>query len=118
MVGTKLVNQDYSSDARMVQPDEINQFKKLITPRVTSVSSAYTVLEDDGIILGNGTFSVTLPLASESEDKRLWIKNIGTGVVSVETAVTTEAIDSELTETLIEAETLTLVSDASNWWII
>ena len=104
MVGTKLVNQDYSSDARMVQPDEINQFKKLITPRVTNATSAYTVLEDDGAILADGTFDVTLPLANSLIDKRLWIKNIGTGIINVSTT-NSETIDNALSEELIQDET-------------
>ena len=120
MPGTNIVTQDYSSDARLIQPDEFNIFKKLITPKVTSVSTDYTIVENDGVILADTTSAslvVTLPDVSASLNKRLWVKNISTNVLSVET-LGTEKIDNASSQSLIQDETLTMISDASNWWIL
>ncbi len=84
---------------------------------VTKVAS-YTATVSDDTILCNGTLTVTLPLAATSDGVRLQIKNIGTGVVTID-GNGSDTIDGNLTITLsVQYEAVELMCIGSAWWIV
>tara|TARA_Y100000296_G_scaffold32758_1_gene37929 strand:+ start:720 stop:1154 length:435 start_codon:yes stop_codon:yes gene_type:complete len=96
-----------------------------------SVSDAkttdYTATIFDDIILANGTLTINLYTASggtdgtgniANEGRRIVVKNIGTNTVTVDPSGS-ETIDGASTKDLTaQYESLQLVSDGANWWII
>ena len=84
----------------------------------TTVTDDYTVISSDDIILCSGTITIDLPLAADLTRKIIRIKNIGTGVVTVDPNEN-ELIDGGLTAELeCQYESITIVSDSSNWHIV
>lgn len=85
---------------------------------VLAKTANYTVTTSDGancLILGTGTFTVTLYAASGNAGRCVTVKNIGTGVLTVD-ANASETIDGALTKTIsARYQSLTLVCDGSNW---
>lgn len=81
---------------------------------VTTKTGTYTAVSRD-IILANGTFTVTLP--SPAADDLIDIKNIGTGTVTIGGGGNT--IDGDATIYLYsQYESVSLISDGSDWWIL
>lgn len=84
---------------------------------VTSVTGAYAVAASIGVVLANGSFTVTVPAAAANNGRVINIKNTGTGVITVATAGGN--IDGQATVLLnIQYASVTLVSDGTNWFII
>jgi hypothetical protein len=83
-----------------------------------TVTGAYTVLDNDAIVLANGTFAVTLPFASPSKNRSLVVKNIGTGTITV-TAQSGEKIDGDATYPMTaKYDTVQIISDGTDWHIV
>jgi len=82
-------------------------------------TSTYTITNDDYIIdATSNTFAATLPTASGETGRQFIIKNSGTGVVTV-TPDGSETIDGEATAELsMQYDSITVVSDGSNWIIV
>ena len=84
-------------------------------------TAAYTATINDDVITcgaGDETFAVSLPTAVNAANKVLEIKNVGTGVITIEPNGA-ETIDGESSVTLnVQGESLTLVSDSTEWWVI
>lgn len=88
------------------------------TRTITSITTTYTALTSDDVILAtSGTFTVTLFTAAGNTGKTLDIKNGGAGTVTVDGS-STETIDGELTFTLAANDSLTIVSDGTNWRVL
>lgn len=89
-------------------------------PAVTSViteTSAYTVTEDDYVILCSNTFTLTLPTAVGHDGVKT-IKNIGTGTITI-VCDGVETIDGGTTAELsIQYESISIISDGGNWYVI
>lgn len=83
---------------------------------IQSKTTTYTALITDDLIFCDGTFTVDLPTAS-TWTKPITIKNIGTGTITVD-ANSTETIDGELTIDLLQYDSLTLMSNGTNIYII
>jgi hypothetical protein len=87
-------------------------------PPTRSVTAAYSVLDNDAIVLANGTFAVTLPYAKPSTNRSLAIKNIGEGTITV-TAQSGETIDGEATYVMdAQYDTVQIISDGTGWQIV
>ena len=84
--------------------------------KLTSVSGTYSVLDTDDVISCNGTFTVTLPTAVGRTGKHFTFKNIGTGIVTIATT-SSQTIDAGATTAIMNTQnnSLTLISDGSNW---
>lgn len=86
-----------------------------------SKAANYTVTTADGahcIVICTGTFTVTLYAASGNEGRTVTVKNIGTGVITID-GNASETIDGSLTATIAQRyQSLTVVSDGSNWYIL
>ena len=91
--------------------DGITNFEQVVT-----VTSAHTA-GGETVIKCNGTFTVTLPPALRVTDRAYYIKNIGTGVITLD-GDESETIDRVTTQTLAQDEVMTVISDGSEWDII
>ncbi len=83
-----------------------------------SISTSQTLLVTDMIILASGTITLTLPVAATTNaGKTIYIKNISTGVITVD-GTGAETVDSDADIELIEHETIRVTTDQTEWWII
>lgn len=78
----------------------------------TNVTSTYQILSSDDLIRCDGTFTVTLPDATTIEGRQIDIKNIGTGVITVNT-LNSQTIDGNLTDTLSTKDSLSIYANES-----
>lgn len=84
----------------------------------TAVSATYAVDLTDYIInCTANTFTVNLPTAVGYNGLTFVIKNSGSGVITVDPSGS-QTIDGSTTRTLIQYESIKIVSDGSNWIII
>lgn len=87
------------------------------TLTVTTQTGAYFVAAGIGVVLANGTFTVTLPAAASNSGRTINVKNIGTGTITVGSAGGT--IDGSASITIAQRyNSMTVVSDGTNWFII
>jgi hypothetical protein len=85
---------------------------------VTTVSTTYTVLTTDDVVLCDttgGAFTVTLYAATSGGS--VSIKNIGASALTID-GDGAETIDGSLTQILSLYDAADLVSDGSNWFIV
>lgn len=82
-------------------------------------TSNYTTDEGDfgGIVKCNGTFTVTLLTAVGHENQVISVKNINSGVITIDTTGG-QTIDGASTETLNSRDILDFQSDGANWILI
>jgi hypothetical protein len=86
-----------------------------LSPIVTKTTT-YSATNADGTILGNGTFTITLPSTLLPTGKTLRIKNIGTGTITVSSAVN---IDGSTSFTLpTQYQSADVQWDGTQWWIL
>lgn len=85
----------------------------------TAVNSTYGVITSDCVIeCTSGTFTVTLPTAVGIEGQYFIIKNSGTGVITVD-GYSSETIDGAANKLLaVQNESITVVSNDTNWIIV
>jgi hypothetical protein len=85
---------------------------------ITTQTANYSMLVSDGIVLANGTITITLPTTATSTNRRFVVKNIGTGTVSVATSSgTIDGVVSPLPITNQYAS-LEFITDGTNWFLI
>jgi hypothetical protein len=85
---------------------------------VTTQSGDYTVLSTDDLVLMSGSGkTATLPTAVGITGRPFYIKNTGTGLVTIATT-SAQTIDGVTTQTLAPQWALTVCSDGSNWQAI
>lgn len=81
------------------------------------ISSTYTIGANDYFIeCTANTFTVNLPAATTISGKVYVIKNIGSGVITVD-ANGSETIDGSLTKTLNQNDVIQVTSNGTNWII-
>lgn len=80
-------------------------------------TSNYTMTNTDVVVLGSGTITLTLPTAVGISGRSYQVKNISTGVVTLD-GDGSETIDGQTTQALSQDEALTVISDGTEWWII
>jgi hypothetical protein len=115
-----MAKKDYSSNT--INTDVTNFDKRLSSAdiglnKVTVVTNTYIVLETDEIVVCNKTsaFTVTLPTAVVGQV--FIIKNINTGLVTVE-GDASDTIDGELNQDLYQYEAMQLACYVANKWSI
>jgi len=88
-----------------------------VTHKVTTVTDTYGILATDYTVVCNKTtaFTVTLPTATVGQIFK--IKNINTGIVTVEGA-SSDTIDGELNQTVLQWDCLNVQCSAANTWLI
>lgn len=87
----------------------------LAAEQVVTVTADYDAVAGD-IISCDGTFTVTLPIAEDIADRSVTVNNNGSGTITVATT-DSQTIDDESTQTVAADESLTVISDGSNWTI-
>ena len=89
-----------------------------IVHNYVEVSATYTILVTDVTVnCTANTFTATLPTAVGVTGQKYYIKNSGTGLITVE-GDGTETIDDELNQVLAQYEALTVISTGSDWIIV
>ena len=96
------------------------------TKGASTQTSDYTATIFDDVILCTGTFTVTLydvagktvGTVAQNSGRRITIKNIGTGTVTIDGAGS-QTIDGSLTKALaVQYGVVELISDGVEWWVI
>jgi hypothetical protein len=83
----------------------------------TAQTSTYSAVISDFVNATSGTFTVTLPTAVGQSGKSIWIKQSGTGIVTVATT-SAQTIDGASSFVMpIKNEIFQFVSDGSNWFV-
>lgn len=84
---------------------------------VVSKSATYTATGADTVILCTGTFTLTLPTAVGHSGVK-YVKNVSTGTITVD-CFGAETIDGGATAELTsQYESISLVSDGGNWYVL
>jgi hypothetical protein len=81
-----------------------------------TVTATYTLDPLDDLILANGTFTVTMPLIANAQRKRYTVKRVGAGAVTVDGNGVN--IDTAATYILSPQESLDLMHDGSQWYVV
>lgn len=83
-----------------------------------AITANYTIASPDSIIdCTSGTFTVILPTAVGASGAKYTIKNSGTGLITLATT-SSQTIDGELTQELIQYDAIEVMSNNTNWIII
>lgn len=96
--------------------NKYNQISGSLDIAIKSVNETYQILETDCVIKASGTFTVTLPSASRAGMNYI-IKNISSGVITLATTGG-QTIDGASTVEILLQESVSVISDGSNWIII
>lgn len=97
---------------------------QMTEPRtVTTKQAAYTTVGTDDVIFcdaSDGAFTVTLRAAASSDGKLLYIKKIDDSAfeVTIDGAGTETIDDGETAVLTVQYESLTLVCDGTEWFIV
>lgn len=98
--------------------DELADEKQDKLRPVHSYTSAQTLTTANHIVLCSGTFTVTLPTAVGNGGLMYYIKNTGTGTITVD-GNGAQTIDDATTFVLdAQYEAITIVSDGAEWWVV
>ena len=84
---------------------------------VTTVTTIYTILVTDELIICNSASDFTSTLPAANIGQRFYIKNIGAGLITVDGAGA-DTIDGETTQTINQWDCLTIECSAANTWVI
>lgn len=94
----------------------VGKFSGVATNIITKTAS-YTVALSDHTINCNGTFTLTLPTVGLIDGQEFYIKNIGTGTVTISSAVNIDGTTTLLSSTQYESFTLQWDAAANQYWI-
>ena len=81
---------------------------------VASKTAAYTATVHDDVLLCNGTFTVSLPTAAGITGKVLYIKNTGSGTITID-GYLSETVGGGATASVAAGNTTKIISDGTNW---
>ena len=85
---------------------------------ITFIYDTYTVLTSDATIFASGTFTVTMLDAVANGDQEVTIKNVGTGVITLDTT-DSQVLDGDSKYYLYsQYGSVTFKSNGVNWFII
>ena len=86
---------------------------------VTTQAGNYTVLTTDNLVIVSGTFTITLPTAVGVTGKPYTVKKTDSGTTTTIATTASQTIDGATTRTiLVQYESVTMVSDGSNWHVV
>lgn len=93
-------------------------FGKSISYPYREATSNTTLGQNDHVLeCTANTFTVTLPSASSCARRVYFVENSGTGIITVD-AESSQTINGELTQTVIQWDCLQLMSNGTNWRIL
>ena len=101
----------------------LDQSGQALTVAIREVSASGPVLESDYIVLvdaTSGAVTLDLPAAADNEGTLVTVKKLDSSVNAITVdANASETIDGTATKTLsTQYETLRLVCDGTEWWVI
>lgn len=79
--------------------------------------SSYAASDNDCVISATGTVTVTLPTAVGVSGRMYWVKNSGTGTITVD-GNGSETIDGAATQAVAAGDCIQVCSDGLNWIIL
>ena len=89
------------------------------TGNVAAKTSAYVATTSDDVLLCSGTFPVTLYATSGNSGELLFIKNTGTGVITISGDSAGETIDGNVSAFLTtQNSSVEVVTDGADWFIL
>lgn len=84
---------------------------------IASPTTTYTALTTDQLILATGTFTITLPAVADSAGVEMTVKNISTGVITIDGAGA-ETIDGAANKVLYaQYDSVDLACNGTAWYI-
>lgn len=91
----------------------------LVVASITHTSSPYTAATSNVILCNTsgGSITVNLPASSGKSGTYYYIKNTGTGTLTLD-GNASEKIEGELTQTLLQYDCAYVVCDGANWHLI
>jgi hypothetical protein len=89
--------------------------EKGVLVNTTDVSSAYTILLDDDVLLCWGDTTITLLAADDVTGKMYWIKDISTNEVTVDSST---QVDDATRVNLDASQAICIASDGAEWRIV
>ena len=107
-----------------IYAQDINELQNAIEDMdgVTEVTTTYTALADDDVVLGDATsagFTITLPTAADITGKKYTFKRTSASNNVTIDGASSETIDGATTKALASQYAfITIVSDGTNWHII
>lgn len=86
----------------------------------TATTTPYNVASTDNVVFCNPSAaqSVVLPAASASAGRVVTIKRISINAYAITVSASSGNIDGAANRTLNNYESITLISDGSNWWAV
>lgn len=97
-------------------------FSASMSDELTSVTANYTATDDDHILIVDATggdVTVTLPDANGLSGKQYFIKRTDSSANTVTVQGTGgDTIDDEASQTLDQYDSLFVISDSTEWWIL
>jgi len=81
-----------------------NEAMYFLSTQITAKTDAYTLTSNDGVVICDGTFTITLPATVPSGPKKYFIKNVGSGTITVGALGTATA-----------GQCMIVLSDGSDW---
>lgn len=93
---------------------QLSQGEKGIIVNVRDISSAYTVVGDDDVLMCWGDTTLTLPVAGDISGKMYWVKDISTNQVTIDATT----IDDATRVNLDGSKAVCIVDDGSEWRIV
>lgn len=107
-----------SDDTVQKAIDKLDDIARSVIDTVTNVTTNYTILTTDRIILCDGTITVTLPALEDGSGITYHVKNIGTGVVTID-GYENETIDGGKTAVMeCRYESIKIAASANEWHIL
>lgn len=103
------------TDAVTIDPDGAISFRKGFVP--LSATTTLSVADSSKVIKCSGTFTVNLPVAADAKGVFYYIKNTGSGEVTVDGSGS-ETIDGNLTKILRPKSCMVVYCDGTEWSII
>lgn len=117
-LATKKDHYDRVFDNTVLLKTSISDSGHLKFPTTQTKSATYSALETDDTILCSGTWTLSLYAASGNAGRILFVKNTGTGVITID-GNGSETIDGATTQEIaLQYMALTLYCDGSNWHIV
>lgn len=92
-------------------------YEDTTTSNITLATTTVTLDNTDEVIICTGTFTITLPAVATYPGKRYYIKNKGTGIITVN-GNGLETIDGEITQILTQYDCMEIENDGTEWHII
>jgi len=108
-----------------IDVEQINDNRSFINElEDKTVLNVFTISQDtnllpNSIYLCTSTLTATLPDASENEDAQIYIKNTGTGIITLQGETPNELIDDTQTQQLtVQYDAVLVVSDGIQFYVL